>query len=66
MYRTFISLFVVIGITHLFVLGLDKFQWIQNIKYIVILGTLILIYAFSYRKQTKYISKRIKSNLDEQ
>jgi len=58
MYRVFISLFFILTIIILY----EKF--LQNIitgytSYIVIIGLLIL-FLFSYRKQTSYITQRIE------
>jgi hypothetical protein len=64
MYRVFISLFFILTTIVLY----EKF--LQNIlvgytSYIVIIGLLIL-FLFSYRKQTSYITKRIEIFKDKE
>lgn len=56
-YRTFISLFLLLLVSY----GVDYFfPEIQN-PYIILICICLILFLASYRKQTKYITKRIKS-----
>lgn len=65
MYRTFTSLFVLLGLLKIYLLieqsigGLDA--WRSTIGIVL----LLIMFLFSYRKQTSYITKRVKANKDE-
>ncbi|WP_022944009.1 hypothetical protein [Pseudoalteromonas ruthenica] len=59
MYRTFLSLFLSLSFLKVFEILSERYQCLNFISSeIGILGLLIL-FAFSYRKQTAYISKRV-------
>ncbi|MBV0934735.1 hypothetical protein [Marinobacterium weihaiense] len=59
MYRTFLSLFVSLSLLKVFEILSERYQCLSFISSeITILGLLIL-FAFSYRKQTDYITKRV-------
>jgi len=59
MYRTFLSLFVSLSLLKVFEILSERYQCLSFISSeITILGLLIL-FAFSYRKQTHYITKRV-------
>lgn len=62
-YRTFISLFLNLIILKCYNLLEINFYWFENIQTYLILIILLIIYILSYRKQTNYLVKRIKSNL---
>ncbi len=65
MYRTFISLFVLIGLIEIYFLLESKILGLKDYRGIVIIILLIIMFLLSYRKQANFISKRIKSNLYE-
>lgn len=59
MYRTLIALFLTFFLTKLYLFLVQNFQWIGD-EAVYILATLLLfIFILSYRKQSKYIAKRI-------
>lgn len=59
MYRTFLSLFLSLSLLKIFEILSERYQCLSLISSeIAILGLLIL-FAFSYRKQTAYITKRV-------
>lgn len=64
MYRTLIALFVIILITKSYLTISVRFDWDMQVHWIVLLIGLLSMFLFSYRKQTSYISKRIKANQD--
>lgn len=65
MYRTFLSLFLCLAMLKTFevITGYHPFlnDWLPAI---IVVG-LLFIFAFSYRKQTSYISKRVSSAKDK-
>ena len=64
MYRTFVALFLALGLTVLYSYFELRYPFIKQ----WVLGSMILLifimFLFAYRKQTNYITKRIKSNLE--
>jgi len=62
MYRTLISmftlLFLILGLQHL----ASKWEFLRNNQDIIFLASLFLLFLLSYRKQTNYITKRIKAS----
>ncbi len=65
MYRTFISLFSVIGFLKFYNWLESKIIWLDDCRIVIGLLFLLILFALSYRKQTKFITKRIKANTDE-
>jgi hypothetical protein len=62
-YRTLISMFVLLLLLKAYFLLDNRFHFYDGVAYFIILILLLLMFLFSYRKQTNYISKRIKANL---
>ncbi|MCK4540448.1 hypothetical protein KAU09_04830 [Candidatus Parcubacteria bacterium] len=60
MYRTFCSMFILMFILKFFELLSVRFIWLQNHELTMLLFVLVLMFIFSYKKQTQYITKRIK------
>lgn len=63
MYRTLTS--VCLGVIFLMLYSIlkTKLVWVQGIEIYTMLVVLFVIFLFAYRKQTNYITKRIKTNL---
>ena len=62
-YRTLLSLFILL-------LGLKAFRFLKfrfaisdNCTYFILIFLLLIMFLFSYRKQTNYITKRIDANI---
>jgi hypothetical protein len=65
MYRTILSMFVILGLTVLCSEGLNQWpEYTTHVKYTLI-GSLLVIFLFSYVKQTNYITKRVLANKDQ-
>lgn len=64
-YRTFISLFMLLLIVVIYEQFSQYFNLNATIKTILIIMSLIVLFICSYRKQTKYITKRIDA-VDEE
>jgi sterol desaturase/sphingolipid hydroxylase (fatty acid hydroxylase superfamily) len=62
MYRTFVSVFCGLIFLKLYEFFQFKFVCIQGGNIYIILFILLVIFLFAYRKQTAYITSRIKSN----
>jgi hypothetical protein len=65
MYRTLLSALVSIVVIYLYSLIEAELPWIVPARMPVALLLLALVLAFSYKKQTGYIAKRIKKGLEE-
>lgn len=63
MYRTFIALFVLIIPVKIYELISFKLPILNEWSPYISIGTLLITFLFSYKKQTEYITKRIKANL---
>ena len=64
MYRTILSMIVILGLTVLCSEALKQWpEYTNHVKYILI-GSLLVIFLFSYIKQTNYIAKRVLANKD--
>lgn len=62
MYRTLFSLFTVILLTKFYLLILKIYPPLNNWSEIFIIFVLLLIFLFSFKKQTQFIVKRIEFN----
>ncbi len=59
MYRTILSMLVIIMMVAFYIKCTEFFPQIKEIgKYLIIIG-LFVLFLFSYKKQTEYISKRV-------
>ena len=58
-YRSFISLFVTIVMIKLYLTLSHQLQWLMEYFEIIILLVLMILFIFSYKKQTQYINPRI-------
>ena len=65
MYRTFLSMLVILLLIVIYENFSSLINLSQTIKSIIGLLVLILLFIFSYRKQTDYINKRIDSQEPE-
>ena len=61
-FRTLISVFVMILFALLFEKGLQYFDVNKEVFEYLLVISIIVLFLFSYRKQSSYINKRIKSN----
>ncbi len=59
MYRTFCSVFLFLLVLKLYEYILSRIPAINDWNQEIILSVLLLLFLFSYKKQTKYITKRI-------
>ncbi|MEK7616661.1 MAG: hypothetical protein AAB414_01255 [Patescibacteria group bacterium] len=62
MYRTFSSMLILLVLLKLYELIELKFQMLKNWNPYILIGLLLIMFLYSYRKQTEYITKRIKVN----
>ncbi len=62
MYRTLTSLFILLILLKVYELIESKLPILKDWKSYILLALLLFMFLFSYRKQTNYIIKRIKSN----
>jgi len=61
-YRTIVSMVVLLLLVKIYYHIDTRFQLPNEIALLAFLVLLLLLFLFSYRKQTNYISKRIKAN----
>jgi hypothetical protein len=62
MFRTLISMFTLLFLTIGFQKLADKWEFLKNNQEVIFLSILFLLFLLSYRKQTNYITKRIKAS----
>ena len=62
MYRTFISLLILLGLYKIEIYLENKCVFIKNNQSMLLILLLFLMFLFSYRKQTNYITKRVNIN----
>jgi len=62
MYRTLVSMFSMLFLTFGFKNLADKWEFLKNYQDIILLTFLLFLFLLSYRKQTNYITKRIKAS----
>lgn len=65
MYRTFISMFLLIVLVKIYSEIVQKWTFIGNYNYWILIFILLIMFLFSYKKQTKYITSRIDSQKDK-
>jgi hypothetical protein len=61
MFRTFTSLFLLIFLAKLYECTFKKLPIFANNENIIVVLILLFLFLFSYRKQTKFINKRVSS-----
>ena len=62
MYRTLCSLFMLLGFLKLYGVIENKFTALKDWNTVILVLLLLIMFLFSYRKQTDYITKRIQAN----
>jgi hypothetical protein len=62
MYRTFIALFLSITLTTIYKYFLQKICFINEYNLYIIFIVLLVLFIFSFRKQTKYIYDRVQNS----
>ena len=65
MYRTLISLFCTLLLSVLYELIADWLNISEKTSYIMLIIALIIVFVFSYRKQTGFVVKRVDSRKKE-
>lgn len=65
LYRVIIATFLVLLIEKLYLFISEKFVWLNNWTYLIISFSLIVLFIFSYRKQTNYIKQRVDKALSK-
>lgn len=61
MYRTFISMLILLMLLKLYEFFELKFQMLKTLSPFILVCLLLIIFLYSYRKQTEYITRRIKA-----
>lgn len=60
-YRTILSVFLVLLPIKLYLLIVFKFTWLANYTAVIVIILLVILFGYSYRKQTNYVRKRVES-----
>lgn len=63
MYRTFCSLFFLLIGLKIHEIIIDKIPSLNSTSLLFLIISLFTLFTFSYRKQTKYVSKRIENHI---
>jgi hypothetical protein len=61
-YRTFCAIFILLLLLRLVVRIEASFPFLRDWNTTILLSLLLILFLFSYRKQTAYITERIKAN----
>lgn len=61
-YRAYIAVFCIALLAYLYKHILCRIGFFLDYQYIILIVLLIILFVFSYRKQTKYIRERIETN----
>lgn len=61
-YRTLCSLFLLLGFLKIYGIIENKYTALKDWNSVILIFLLLVMFLFSYRKQTKYITKRIQAN----
>jgi ABC-type transport system involved in cytochrome c biogenesis permease subunit len=64
MYRTLISLFFLLLLSKLYQAISDWLNISESLSYILLIIVLIILFVFSYRKQTGFVVKRVASRTE--
>ena len=62
MYRTFISLFLTLILLKAYEVAESRFSFLKNVSPYILIILFLILFLWSYRKQTKYIKCRVKAN----
>lgn len=65
LYRVIIATFLVLLIEKLYLIISEKFVCLNNWTYLIISILMVVLFIFSYRKQTNYIKQRVAKALDK-
>ncbi len=60
MYRTLVALFLTLLLSKLYVFASMKYEWSESTGFYLFAMLILTMFIFAYRKQTNYITKRIK------
>ncbi len=63
MYRSLLAMAVLVGATGLWILITSHCMLLKSCEKVLIVLFLVLLFAFSYRKQTEYVRKRVEKIL---
>jgi len=66
MYRTFLSLFVSLTCLKIYEILSTRIAFLNNLSSEIAIVGLLSLFAFSYRKQTSYITRRVASAKDKE
>lgn len=61
MYRTFIAVFVLLLLSKLYFYTRTIYPFLQSYDFYILISLLLVMFLYSYRKQTTYIFKRINA-----
>ena len=65
LYRVIIATFLVLLVEKVYLIISEKCVWINEWTYLIMSFSLIVLFIFSYRKQTNYIKQRVNKALDK-
>jgi hypothetical protein len=64
-YRTIVSMILMSGLVKFYELFIRQFPFLAKFNFYIILLTLLILFLFTYKKQTSFINKRIKKNFKQ-
>lgn len=60
MYRTMLAVLFVLSLIKVYLLILSKITWLENYTAVLVIILLVILFGYSYRKQTEYVRSRVK------
>ena len=63
MYRTLVALFLTLLLSKIYVFASIKYEWPKSTDFYLLAMLVLTMFIFAYRKQTNYITKRIKHHI---
>lgn len=61
-YRSILGVCVVLLITKFYIIILEKLEFLKNFSEYIIIIAIFVLFVLSYKKQTKYITDRVRKN----
>ena len=62
-YRSILGLCVLLFITKLYIIILEKLEFLKNFSVYIIIIAIFVLFVLSYKKQTKYITDSVRKNI---
>jgi hypothetical protein len=62
-YRTLLSMSVLLILFKAYLIVMNNLNWSTQVQWFILFTCLVVLFVFSYKKQTSYIKKRVNNNI---